>query len=197
MRSWFIKRKERKLIKQLKLARLIKSYDDSEQKSKHEIKIYHRLANLYGSCIGLKDYPYAQEMQKLAYRKAARLGDVNARLWLCREVLAHAAAKEQWLTDGLFENALHKKDYRDMYAHALVMISKVAEQSLDAHLLLGLCHLNGWGEPKDPMKAYQIIANALEKAEAWHYLPKFISKMKIKGPDLMNQLQRYRLEGVI
>ena len=141
MRSWLIKRKERKLITQLKLARLVKSYDDSDQKFQQEIKIYHQLGKLYGRCIGLKDYPYAQEMQKLTSRKAARLGDVKARLWLCRDVLAHAAAKEQWLSDGLFENELHKKDYRAMYAHALLMISKVSEQSLDAHLLLGLCHL--------------------------------------------------------
>lgn len=197
MRTWLLKRCEKKLIQQLKFARLAKAYDHSALELQQEIKVYYQLAKLYRRCIGLKAYPYAQEMQKLAYRKAARLGDVKARLWLCQEVLAHAAAKEQWLVEDLFENDIHKKDYRDMYAEAFEMLSKVAEQNLDAHLLLGLCHFYGWGEPKNPMKAYQIISDALDEAEAWEYLPKFISKMKIKVPYFMEELLRYRMNGFI
>lgn len=195
MLSWFKKRKEAQLIQQLKLARLTQIVDENRNQHQKEIEIYHQLAKFYGGCIGLKAYPYAQEMQKLAYRKAARLGDDQAKLWLCKEVLRHAAAKESWLSAGIFSNDLHQKDYHAMYAQAQKMLSRLADDHLEARLLLGVCRLNGCGEPANLPEAYQYLINIIDEENAWNHLDKLFSNIKIQRPYFFDELMRFRLEG--
>lgn len=197
MLSWFNKRKEAQLIQKLKLTRLMKGMDDSLASHQQEINIYLQLAHLYGKCIGLKAYPYAHEMQKLAYRKAARLGNDDAKLWLCREMLKHAAEKEAWLSEGIFENDLHQKDYHAMYAQAQKMLSRLSETHLEARILLGVARLHGSGEPVNLSEAYAYLVDLVDQEDAWHDLTQLFSNVHIQRPNFFDELIRFRTEGMI
>jgi hypothetical protein len=191
---WLRKFQEKRLLKKLKsLVQQRKLNQVSDKQMQEEIRLYHRLAKLYGQVLGkYKFYPYALEMQVDAYRNAASLGDYNAYYFLGQELLRHAKACEQWQIQDVLANDFNEKQKEIYYSQSYLFLEQASIHNTDALRLQGLCHIHGWGVPIDRQKGFSFIVDSINRDNSWDKLPEIFSKMGLNRPEFLSELIRFR-----
>lgn len=194
---WIKKFKEKRLLKKIKsLVQQRKLNQVSDKQLQEEIRLYHQLAELYGTLLAkYKTYPYALEMQVNAYRNAAELEDPLAYYWLGQELLKHAKACEMWQNQEVLANDLNEKQKELYYSQSYRFLELASVNNTDALRLQGLCHIHGWGVPIDRQKGFTFIVESINRDNSWDKLPEIFSKIGLNKPEFLSELIRFRTTG--
>ncbi|WP_028388499.1 hypothetical protein [Legionella fairfieldensis] len=190
-------------LKRFKIKKLTKKIKAMQQNRIHnqppdeiivkEISYYHHLAEMYGSLVGHKSYPFAADMVIACLRAAAGLEDVNAQYELGRTLLDEAKFRDRLQQEETFASSSNERQMNQLYeeAHAYLHAAEKTGH-IEAKRLHGLCYINGWGVPADKEKGFELIVQSIEQENSWERVPQIFASIGLNKPEFFSALMKRR-----
>ena len=184
------KRKLNKLLKKVALLSEIRSTNNvADAVLKREIEMYKKIAVIYLSLVGSRDFKFAKESAYECYRLTAKLGDVES-----MRVLGEYRLDEGKFWSGYDGTYLNDPEIHPKYAkrcfEEAVSLLKTASNLEDApsRRLFGLMHVNGWGMEVDIDEGLKLIVNSLDLENSWNDSSRIFAELGLNKPEFFAKL---------
>lgn len=159
----------------------------------NEIAAQYALAKFYEQHQYDKNLPHASTFALECYRVAAVLGDVKAQFTCGERLLDQAKFWDNWSHNPLYGRSIHKKYASNLYEEAFAYLREAeSHDNPFAKRLLGLCHIHGWGVPKNMDEGFRLVLDSIEQEKAWDRATQIFDQLKLNSPQFFAALRSYK-----
>lgn len=158
-----------------------------------EVMLYHKLARIYESLHGNKQYPFAQDMAFAVYRACAALDDSEAAYQLGLLLVNKGKCIEDLQLSGLFASNSNERLMKELYAEGHAYLQAAEQlQHIEAKRFRGLCYINGWGVLADKKYGFDLIIASIDQENSWDKVPQLFAAMGLNKPEFYSALAAHR-----
>lgn len=162
-----------------------------------EKKLYWQLISIYNKFKKKKKFPFAKEMIRECWRKAAEIDDVESQFMLGKNLIEEAQLRETLQKEIVLASAENEKQMLKLYAEGIAYLQSAENLGhIEAKRLHGLCYINGYGVPIDSDKGFHLILESIDQEKSWDKVPQLFAKMGLNKPEFFAALTKHRKSTV-
>ena len=191
---WLVRRRIAKTLLRLKSMYQYRIHNQpTDVVLQKEIVLYMKMAKWYLKLHGKKKCPFAYDSAIACYRAAAALDHAEAQYCICKLKVDEGKFRADLQASGVFDSASNAREMTDAYQEAHAFLSAaVAHKHIQAQRLLGLCYINGWGEPVDKNKGFDLIIASIEQEGSWDRVQKIFTTLNVNNVTFLSELFQRR-----
>lgn len=191
---FFKKHQAKSLTKKLKVMKQARIHNPvSDELIAKERALYLRLAVIYESLVGHKQFPFADILRWECVRAAAAIDDPMAQYQLAHHLIEQAKCREEVEKQALLANASNARQARELFDEGLAYLQ--AAENLN-HIMAkryhGLCYIFGWGLVVDKDQGFDLVVESIDKANAWEKVPQIFAEIGLNTPEFFSALAKRR-----